>query len=213
MSTGEWIDVSVPIASEMPTWPGDPPVWVQETQPFEEEDPARVSVLSMGSHTGTHMDAPSHFLEHGDTIDEFRPQIGLGPAHVVHVPEAAIIEVEDLASVDLDEVDRLLIRTRNSPALWREDEFVQTFAHLSTQAAEHLAEAELELVGIDYLSVAGYERNEGPVHRALLDAGVWILEGLNLAGVPEGPVELACLPLKVDGCDGAPARAMVRPRT
>jgi arylformamidase len=109
-------------------------------------------------------------------------------------------------------VDRLLIRTRNSPALWHEEDFVDTFAHLSTEAAEHLAEADLDLVGIDYLSVAGYQLNETPVHRALLETGTWILEGLNLAGVPEGEVELACLPLKVDGCDGAPARALVRRR-
>lgn len=209
---GKWIDVSVPITSEMPAWPGDPPVWVREVQPFQEDDPARVSVLSMSSHTGTHVDAPAHFIEDGATIDEIDPDVGLGEAHVVDVGEAAVVEPEHLGSVDLEEVDRLLIRTRNSPQLWERGEFVQTFAHLSTETAEHLAEAGLDLVGIDYLSVAGYETNEVPVHQALLDAGVWILEGLNLAGVPEGAVELACLPLKVEECDGAPARAMVKPR-
>lgn len=209
---GGWVDVSVPVRSEMPNWPGNPPVWVREVEPHQEEDPARVSVLSMSSHTGTHVDAPAHFLKHGATIDEMPPEVGLGPARVVHVEEAAIIEPEHLAAVDLAEVDRLLLRTRNSPALWEQEEFVDTFAHLSTEAAEHLAEAELDLVGIDYLSVAGYQRNEIPVHEALLEAGTWILEGLNLAGVTEGPVELACLPLKVEGCDGAPARAMVKTR-
>lgn len=212
MSTGRWIDISVPIRSQMPTWPGDPPVWVREVEAFQEEDPARVSVISLGSHTGTHLDAPSHFLQHGGTIDTMAPEAGLGEAHVVHVDDAAIVEPADLEAVNLDEVDRLLIRTRNSPALWDRDEFVETFAHLSTDAAEHLAQANVDLVGIDYLSVAGYQKNEEPVHRALLEAGVWILEGLNLEGVPAGPVDLACLPLKVEGCDGAPARAMVRPR-
>jgi arylformamidase len=207
-----WRDVSVPIRSEMPTWPGDPPVWVREVEAFEQEDPARVSVLSMGSHTGTHLDAPAHYLRDGATIDEIDPGVGLGPAHVLHVEDAAIVEPDHFADLDLDGIERLLIRTRNSPALWEEDDFVDTFAHLSTEAAEHLAEADLDLVGIDYLSVAGYQLNETPVHRALLETGTWILEGLNLAGVPEGEVELACLPLKVDGCDGAPARALVRRR-
>lgn len=212
MSDSGWIDVSVAIRSQMPTWPGDPPVWVREVEPFLEEDPARVSVLSMSSHTGTHLDAPAHYLKRGDTIDEIPPDVGLGPAHVLDVEDAAIIEPSHLEAVDLEAVDRLLLKTRNSPALWREDEFVDTFAHLSTDAAEHLAEAGLDLVGIDYLSVAGYQRNEQPVHEALLEAGTWILEGLNLDEVPEGPVQLACLPLKVEGCDGAPARAMVKPR-
>jgi arylformamidase len=207
----EWVDVSVTIRSEMPNWPGNPPVWVREVEPFEEEDPARVSVLSMSSHTGTHVDAPAHYLEHGATIDEMPPEVGMGPAEVVHVEDAAIVEPEHFDDVDLAATDRLLIRTRNSPALWEQDEFVDTFAHLSTEAAEHLAEAEIGLVGIDYLSVAGYQRNEVPVHRALLDAGTWILEGLNLAGVPPGSVELACLPLTVEGGDGAPARALVKP--
>jgi arylformamidase len=207
-----WTDVSVPITAEMPTWPGNPPVWVREVEPFEEDDPARVSVLSMSSHTGTHVDAPAHYLERGATIDEMPPDVGMGPAHVVHVKEAAIVEPEHFDGVDLESVDRLLIRTRNSPALWEQDGFVDTFAHLSTEAAEHLAEADLDLVGIDYLSVAGYQRNETPVHRALLEAGTWILEGLNLGGVTGGPVELACLPLEIDGCDGAPARALVRRR-
>lgn len=212
MPASAWTDVSVSIRSQMPAWPGDPPVWVREIQPFEEEDPARVSVLSMSSHTGTHVDAPAHYLRDGATIEQIPPEVGLGPAHVVHVEEAAIVEPEHLEAVDLDAIDRLLIRTRNSPALWHEDGFVETFAHLSTDTAEHLARAELDLVGIDYLSVAGYQRNETPVHQALLERGTWILEGLNLAQAPEGPVELACLPLKVEGCDGAPARAMLRPR-
>lgn len=209
--SGGWIDVSVAIAAEMPTWPGDPPVWVREDEPFEEGDPARVSVLSMGSHAGTHVDAPAHYLRDGATIDEIDPDVGLGSAHVVHVEDAAIVDPEHFDDVDLESVDRLLIRTRNSPALWHEEDFVDTFAHLSTEAAEHLAEADLDLVGIDYLSVAGYQRNETPVHRALLEAGTWILEGLNLGGVTGGPVELACLPLKVEDCDGAPARALVKP--
>lgn len=208
----EWVDVSVPVRSEMPTWPGDPPVWVREVEPFQEGSPARVSVISMGSHTGTHLDAPAHFLKEGATIDEMPPDVGLGEAHVVDVGETPVIEPEHLEGVDLEAVERLLIRTRNSPALWREEGFVKTFAHLSTEAAEHLAQGDLDLVGIDYLSVAGFEKNEEPVHTTLLQAGVWILEGLNLEGVPEGPAELACLPLKVDGCDGAPARAMVKPR-
>lgn len=208
---GDWIDVSVRLRSETPTWPGDPPVWVREVEPFQEGDPARVSVLSMGSHTGTHLDAPAHYLRDGATIDEMPPAVGLGEAHLVDVGEAPFVEPSDLEAVDLGAVDRLLIRTRNSPTLWERDEFVETFAHLSTEAAEHLAEAHLDLVGIDYLSVAGYERNQEPVHTALLEAGVWILEGLNLDGVPEGRLELACLPLKVEDCDGAPARAAVRP--
>jgi len=207
-----WIDVSVSIHSEMPVWPGSPPVWIREVEEFTEDEPARVSVLSMSSHTGTHWDAPAHFIDDGATIDEMPASLAIGEATVVHVEGAAVVEPDHLADVDLDSVDRLLFRTENSPVLWEQPEFVETYTHLSTAAAELIAEHGVDLVGVDYLSAAGYQRNEVEVHETLLGNDVWLLEGLNLDGVPEGPVDLVAPPLKVEGCDGAPTRAMVRPR-
>ncbi len=206
----DWIDISVPIRSGMVTWPGDAPVWIHKSNAIEQGDPANVSVLSMSSHAGTHMDAPYHFIDDGATIDTMPGEATIGPARVIEVDEPEQVTREALEAHDLRAGERVLIKTRNSPRCWMVDSFVEDFIHLSTEAAEHLAEVGVACVGVDYLSVAGYQRNEAPVHEALLEAGIWIIEGLDLSAVDPGPVELVCLPLRLEGGDGAPARAMVR---
>lgn len=206
-----WIDVSVPIRSGMPTWPDDPRVWVQRTSSIEEGAPANVSVVSMPTHAGTHLDAPLHFLEDGASIDRMPAEVGLGPAHVVDVDTLDPIGPEAIERVP-GGTERVLFKTDNSMRCWQVDDFVEEYVYLSTRAAEALADRGVRLVGIDYLSVGGIHDNIEPVHRTLLEAGVWLLEGLDLSEAPSGSVELACLPMRVEDGDGAPARAFVRAR-
>lgn len=205
-----WIDATVPLSRDLPTWPGDPGVEVEPLARIADGDPANVSRLSASTHAGTHVDPPYHFLEDGARVDEMPPQVGLGPARVVEV-DGDVVAADDVAEAGVAEGERLLFRTRNSEEDWAREPFREDFAHLTTPAAEALAEAGPRLVGVDYLSVAGYDENEGPVHDALLGAGAWILEGLDLSRAEAGAYELVCLPLLVEDGDGAPARALLRP--
>lgn len=207
-----WIDVTVPIRSGMPTWPDDPRVWVQRTQQIEADDPANVSVLSLSTHTGTHIDPPLHVLEDGIPVDRMPPEVGLGPAHVVGIDDLDAIRAEHVDALP-DDAERVLFKTDNSMRCWTHDGFVEDYVHLTEDAATGLADRGMRLVGIDYLSVGAYgdPGNLAAVHEALLSNDVWILEGLDLREVEPGPVELACLPLRIEDGDGAPARALVRP--
>lgn len=200
----------MPIRTGMAHWPGDPDVSLEQTSSIDAGDAANMTKLEMSAHTGTHMDAPRHFLPEGAGIDSLPPAVTIGPARVIAVEDAESTKADELRGHEPKPGERLLIRTRNSPAAWQEDGFVEDFVHLTTEAAELLADVGVGLVGVDYLSVAGYERNEPEVHRALLGAGVWIIEGLDLSAVEPGEYELVCLPLRLAGCDGAPARALLR---
>lgn len=205
-----WIDVTVPLSGELPTWPGDPGVAVEPVSRVAQGDAANVSQLRTSTHAGTHVDPPYHFLEDGARVDEMPHEVAMGPARVVEV-DGDVVAAEDVAEADVAEGERILFRTRNSQDDWAHEPFREEFVHLTTPAAEALAEAGPRLVGVDYLSVAGYRENEGPVHEALLGAGVWIAEGLDLSAVDAGAYELICLPLRIEGGDGAPARALLRP--
>jgi len=201
----EWIDVSVTIRDGMVHWPDNPPISVERVLP-------NVSKISMGVHTGTHVDAPVHFDPKGIGIDKVPLAAMCGPARVIAIRNKREITARDLASVRAGE--RILLKTKNSPAAWkRSPRFVDDAVHLTTEAARHLAARKVMTVGIDYLSVAGYRAGNGKdVHVALIGAGVTIIEGLDLSKVPAGPCDLVCLPLKIAGCDGGPARAIVRPK-
>jgi arylformamidase len=202
-------DISVPIREGMPVWPGDPDVHVRKTQALSRGDPANVSGLSMGTHTGTHVDAPSHFLEEGLSIDRIPLNLCVGPARVVEVPAPVAIGPADLQPLPVRGCIRLLLKTRNS-ALWRREGFQEDFVYLTGEGATFLAAAGIRLLGIDYLSVEGYRVRGAPAHHTLLRAGVFLLEGLDLGAVPPGEYELLCLPLRLTGADGAPARALLR---
>lgn len=209
-SADGWIDVTVPIRDGMVHWPDNPPVRVERVLSLPRDD-ANVSALSLGAHTGTHVDAPVHFRQGAAGVDEMPLALAFGPARVVAIDDAEVIRPEHLLPLGLRRGERILFRTRNSPRVWRAEGFVEDAVHFTLAAAELLAGSGVALVGIDYLSVGGYRSGDGAaVHRALLDAGVWILEGLDLTDAPEGPCELACLPLRIAGGDGAPARALVR---
>ncbi|HET6399061.1 MAG TPA: cyclase family protein [Candidatus Thermoplasmatota archaeon] len=205
VADGAWLDVSVPLREGIPHWPGETAYQCR----VREADGVRTSELSLGTHTGTHVDAPLHFLPGAAGVDEAAPARLCGDAFVLRVLGPAV-EAADIGRLPTG-VRRVLLRTRNSDRAWAEGPHLEDHVGLTAEAARALAARRPSLVGIDYLSVAapGAAR---PVHEALLGAGAWVLEGLDLRGVPEGPCELLCLPLRIEGGDGAPARAFVRPR-
>jgi len=207
-----WIDVSVPLRAGMVHWPGDPGATVEKMRDLERGDPATLSFLSMGAHTGTHMDAPSHYVKGGPSLDSFAAEAGIGPARVVASRSRSAVSLEDVRRLRVRRGERLLFKTANSPRCWKDDRFVPDFVHLSAPAARYLAARRVRLVGIDYLSVGAFEGDGRETHEALLGAGVWILEGLDLTRVAAGPVDLVCLPIRLAGAEGAPARAFVRQR-
>jgi len=203
------IDISLPIHSRMVLYEGDPGVDVTPRLEIAKGDTANVSLLSMGSHTGTHVDAPAHFIEGGDTVEGLPVDSLIGPALVAEVRSERLIGRRDLESLPLDGQSRLLLKTRNS-ALWARGAFTREFVALDLEGARYLTERGLRLIGIDYLSIEAFHSPGHPVHRHLLGAGVVILEGLDLSRVAPGVYELVCLPLPVRGIDGAPCRAVLR---
>jgi len=206
-----WIDVSVRIRNGMVSWPGDPPARISHAKDMERGDPCTVSLLEMGAHTGTHMDAPAHFVRGGIGIDEMPPDAAIGSARVIPIRDRESIKTDELVRHSIRRGERVLFKTRNSDHCWDTDSFVEDFVYLSAAAAQYLVERQVRLVGVDYLSVGGFRADGVETHQALLKAGIWILEGLNLKRVSPGRVQLVCLPLKIAGGDGAPARALVRP--
>lgn len=207
-----WIDISIPLRNEMPSWPDNPPVQITRTMDLENGDEATVSTISIGSHTGTHMDAPLHFIKSGKGMDEMPLSATIGPAQVIEIHDPQAITAEELRRHSLKAGDRVLFKTRNSARRWAEREFMKDFVYLSTEAARWLAQQGIRTVGVDYLSVGGYEKNGTEVHQVLLSEDIWIIEGLDFSAVEPGHYDLVCLPLKIARGDGAPARAVLRPR-
>lgn len=205
-----WIDVSLPLHRALAHWPGEIGFEILRAQDISRGDPVTVSVLRLGAHTGTHFDAPAHFLKQGDTIDRIPFEAVLGRARVIEVNGTRSISARDLRPYGIRRGERLLFKTSNSGRLARAKSFFQDYAHLALDAAELLAGREVRLVGIDSLSVAAFGADSAPTHRALLEAGVWILEGLDLSSVEPGRYEMVCLPLRIVGAEGAPARVALR---
>jgi arylformamidase len=201
-------DVSVAISPNMPVYPGDPAVDIERTQQIARGDVANVTRLNFGVHTGTHVDAPHHFIDGGMTVDQIPLNLLMGRARVLEIASAVISE-EVLDEFDFTEDARVLFKTRNS-YLWNEKSFVTDFVHLTKGAAERLVEEGIKVVGIDYLSVEKYNFEAPDVHRTLLGHGTIIIEGLNLSEVEAGDYEMICLPMKIEGGDGAPARVVLR---
>ena len=204
-----WLDVTVPIHADMVVYDGDPPVEVASALALERGDPANVTRLTLGSHTGTHVDAPLHFLPGGSTVDRLPLEALMGPVLVIACPPGPV-EPKAWAGTDLRGERRVVFKTENS-GLWQRTRFAHDYQALTLDAARELAGAGIALVGIDYLSVEAFGVPGHPVHRCLLAAGIVILEGLDLSAIPPGRYELACLPLRLRDGDGAPARALLRP--
>lgn len=203
-------DITVPISNELPVYPGDPAIQITRVMSLEKGDIARVSHVSFSTHIGTHIDPPYHFMQDGKPADELPLDIFIGPARVVDVGDVDSIDAALLAGLDLDGVERLLFKTRNS-RFWRETkEFQKEFVYLETGGAELLVRRGLRLVGIDYLSIEKFNFDKPTTHWTLLGAGVVVVEGLDLNDVPPGDYELICLPLKIKNGDGGPARVVLR---
>ena len=205
-------DVTVPICSGMPIYEGDPPAKIEAASSLAKGDSANVSFLQLGAHTGTHVDAPAHFIEGAARIDSLPLDTLIGPARVVRIPDDRTeIDPNFIAGCELDGVERLLFHTRNS-SLWSGEGFRKDFTHLLPEAADMLVNRGLKLVGTDYLSIEKFHSGHHRTHLALLARGVVIVEGLNLSGIPAGDYELICLPLRIaEGAgDGAPARVILR---
>ncbi len=208
---GDWIDVSVPLRNGMVHWPDNPPFQVTRTQDLARGDVCTVSEIALGVHTGTHMDAPSHFVAGAASMDALPWDAVIGPARVLEIHDPHVVSVDELRPCALRPGERVLFKTRNSPRCWEMDAFVEDFVYIPRETAAYLVECRVRTVGVDYLSVAGYQRDTVETHEALLQAGVWIIEGLNLSAVSPGSYDLICLPLRIAGAEGAPARAVVRP--
>jgi len=204
-------DISISITPEMPVWPGDPTVILEKVVSMDAGDHDNVSRLACSVHTGTHVDAPHHFLNDHRTVEALALDVLTGLAEVIQIAD----DVDVVTADNLDKASiqpgtaRLLIKTRNSK-LWASGDkrFDQDFVGISSDGAEWIVERGIKLVGIDYLSVAPYNKSI-TTHQILLKPGIIILEGLNLGAVSPGPYELYCLPLKLVGSDGAPARAIL----
>jgi len=204
-------DISLPISPGMAVWPGDPPVVLERVGKMEEGAESNITHLSMSAHTGTHIDAPYHFLGgNAMVVDRLPLKLLTGRAYVLHLPDVDLITAGILEKAEIPpRTRRLLFKTRNS-AHWADlsKEFQTDFVAVSADGAQHLVERGVKLVGVDYLSVAPYH-DSVPTHQILLKAGVVILEGLDLSAVSQGRYTLHCLPLKLAGSDGAPTRAVL----
>ena len=209
VSHKKWIDVSVPIKSNMVHWPSDPSVTIKRTKNMDQGDRCNVSHLSMGSHTATHMDAPLHFLRDGKSLDQMPLAATIGEARVIEIKDPESIKPQELKKYKIRRGERILFKTRNSFRSWNLAEFDKNFVYVSKEAAAYLAKIRVQTVGVDYLSVGGFYKDGLETHHALLGAGIWIIEGMDLSKVKAGRYQLICLPLKILNSDGAPARAVL----
>jgi arylformamidase len=191
-------------------WPANPPVRIDRMLDMERGDIANVSKISLGSHTGTHMDAPIHFVRDGVERDRMPLDATIGHARVIEIQDPVSIKPDELGPHGIGRGERILFKTRNSSREWWTQGFIEDFVYVSQEAARYLADSEVRTVGVDYLSVGGFREDGVETHQALLSAGIWVIEGLNLSRVGPGEYELTCLPLKVADGDGAPARAILR---
>jgi len=202
-------DISVPIRSGGLVYPGNPEVEITLQQAVAKGAGANVSSIRFGSHTGTHADAARHFFDDGQSVDRIPLERLIGPALLLSFPDdLRAIGAADLRNHDLKGRTRILLRTRNS-ALLSQKEFVRDYTYLAPDGAQYLVDNGVELVGIDYLSIEQFHSGHHMTHRILLERSVVILEGLDLSVPAPGEYELICLPLRIEGCDGAPARAVL----
>ncbi len=204
------VDLSPVISPDLPVWPGDPRVTLRQPYHLARGDDFTLTELAMSAHTGAHVDAPAHYVRGGAGADQLPLDALVGPAWVADAGEAEMITAAVLEGLAMPpETERLLLRTRNTRrGLLRRAEFTADFVALTADAARWLAERRVRLVGIDYLSIAPYDLL-APTHRILLEAGVAIVEGLDMTDAAPGAWMLACLPLKLKGADGAPVRAIL----
>ena len=203
-----WIDVSVPLAPEQPCWPGDEPFCYEETRTQAAGHGSNCARMRLSVHYGTHVDAPYHFVSSGRTVDQIAPDVLVGPCRVIVLRDTEeLIEPDDLAAVVPEGTTRLLVRTKNSDRE-RDGVFHEEFVAFSEESARWLVERGVRLLGVDAPSIAPYG-DTAPAHIAFLGASDVVIENLDLRQVEEGEYYLLCLPLKIVGSGGAPARVFL----
>lgn len=204
-------DVSLPLVSGGLVYPGNPPISITPEQAVSQGASANVSRVEFGSHTGTHVDAPKHFFDDGAGVDSIALEVLMGPARLLAFSDTVTsIGEAELAAHDLTGITRVLLKTRNSKWLATGSrEFHSDYTYLAPDGAEYLARLGVRLVGVDYLSVEQFHSGHHRTHRTLFEQGIVIVEGLLLSEPPAGDYHFRCLPLRLVGLDGAPARAVV----
>ena len=207
ISGTDWIDVSVPVSEKMAVFAYEQKPQFERRASMDRGDMGNNSTIHMGIHTGTHLDAPRHGIIDGKTIDKMPLSDAIGPARVIEIHDVAAVRAEALKQYQFKRGERVLFKTQNSARCWKTDAFVADFVYIAPDAAQILADAEVRLVGIDYLSVGGPPET----HKIFLIAGVWLLEGLDLSAVIPGNYNLVCLPLRLIGVEGSPVRAVLQP--
>jgi len=210
VSHNQWIDISVAVREGMPVWPGDPGLRLERVMDQANGDICTLTRASMSAHTGTHMDAPLHFVRDSPTIEQMPIDATVGPARVIRIMDGTAIHKVELLPHSIQSGERILFRTANSDRDWGSLPFNEDFVFIARDAAEYLAERGVRTVGVDYLSVGGFRQDAVETHVALLGKGIWVIEGLVLGEIEPGHYELCCLPLKWVAAEGAPARAIVR---
>lgn len=205
-------DVTVPLSSAVPVFPGDPSFRMEFAHQITGGAPYNVTRIAMGVHSATHVDAPYHFIAEGATVEQLPLEILVGKCRVVEIPGADRIDKPDLEELDLRDDIRLLFKTRMSGRLRDGSPFQEDFVYITPEAARHLVREGIKLVGIDYLSIEEFGSKEFATHHVLLGAGVVVIEGLDLSQVEPGIYEMTCLPMLIAGADGAPCRVLLRTR-
>jgi arylformamidase len=203
-------DVTIPITNTMPVWPGDPPVQlIRTSHPSRDKNHSvYVTAITMGSHTGTHLDAPFHMIDGGKKLNEFSLDTLVGKATVFEIPGVRSIGRSDLEQFQWDGVERVLFKTDNS-SHWEDGRFYEQFVYLQPDGAEFLVQRGVRLIGIDYLSIDKFHSDAHPAHLVLLTKNILILEGLNLKNISPGEYAIYALPLNLQDVDGSPARVIL----
>lgn len=203
------IDITVPIDAHLPVYPGNTPFTLEPIKRIAQGGSSNVSTLHMSAHTGTHVDAPVHFIENAAGADALPLELLCGRTRVIEIRSRRGIGPEDLSGFDLSEDIRVLLKTPNSQ-LWGSADFHPEYTGVTEAGARHLVDRGVKVLGIDYLSVEEFKKPGAPAHHVLLGSGTIVIEGLNLRDVEPGRYEMFCLPLRVVGADGAPARVVLR---
>jgi arylformamidase len=209
-----WYDISIPLKQGMiyfPTDPAPPKIYRYSDRALGAK--VTMCMIEMIGHTGTHIDAPLHFIPDGSTISDMPVDATIGPARVIAINDPESVKAAELEKHNIKPGERVLFKTRNSPAAYEAEKFTDDYCYIDDDAADYLVAAGVRLVGLDYLTIGSYKRMENisKTHTVLLGAGIYVLENCALAGVPPGEYELLCLPLLMLNGDAGPARAILRP--
>jgi arylformamidase len=202
------IDVTVPLDAALPVYPGNTPFLLEAIKRIAQGGSSNVSSLHMSAHTGTHVDAPRHFFDSGEGVESLPLELLIGRARVIEVTSVKGVGPDALKGIDAEDI-RVLIKTRNS-RLWGSSEFHEDYVGVTAEGATYLVNHGVKVLGVDYLSVEEFRKPGAPAHHILLGGGTIVIEGLNLRDVEPGTYEMYCLPLRVVGADGAPARVVLR---